>query len=166
VLNRKVLPRCFRTKTTWEDIVSLLKPTVSTSPLPAAHFNRLCNLFPVRCSNRSECTGDGRKSRETLRPSFFVRNLETSARSGCRRTSCVANHTSGSAHCVVNSDWTGSHSPMSLLLLPVLLLTVLLLTVQLLTVLQVTELLLPVLLLTVMQLTRPLIILMSVSRVS
>jgi len=68
-LKRKVLPRCFRTQTKWEELVSLLKPTVSTSPLLAAHFSRLCDLFPVRCSNRSDCTGDGRKSRETLRPS-------------------------------------------------------------------------------------------------
>jgi hypothetical protein len=68
-LNRKVLPRCFRTQIMWEDLVSLLKPTASTSPLLAARFSRLCNLFPVRCSHRSDCTGDGRKSRETLRPS-------------------------------------------------------------------------------------------------
>jgi len=68
-LKRKVLPRCFRSQTKWQDLVSLLKPTVSTSPLLAAHFSRLCDLFPVRCSNRSDCTGDGRKSRQTLRPS-------------------------------------------------------------------------------------------------
>ena len=68
-LNRKVLPRCFRIQITWEDLVSLLKSTVSTSSLLAAYFSRLCDPFPIRCSIRSDCTDDGRKSPETLRPS-------------------------------------------------------------------------------------------------
>lgn len=134
----------FQNQITWEDLVSLLKPTVSTSPLLAAHFNRLCNLFPVRCSIRSDCTGDGPESRETPRPSSCKilkrrRGLDVDVLPASPVTLPVPHTVMGTA--------TGlSDSPTSILSLPVLLL--------------------PVPLLTVMQLTRPLITLMSVSRVS